>query len=312
MNIDSELMKWSGGRPLNAINKSSIVPSIVVCALALALVASPLSAVAGQSLPDSSRASTVAAKHAPIQVIPGPDGNALVTGEGQLTSTNWSGYVLPEFATHEVYTSAQATWVVPTVVFKKKPAVSSNWVGIGGFCKNSQCRSVDRSLIQLGTAHEALSRTRTDYFAWYEMLPAASIPTSLVVNPGDVITVSLSCAGNCTGTQSWTLSMMNETTAQSWTQDFSYASSNLSAEWIEEAPSGRNGILPLADYGTSTFDQSMTNGDSANLTLADTIVMRDPHGESSNVSALDSTFDGFSACFGPHKKLTTCSFVPLP
>jgi hypothetical protein len=312
MNIDSELMKWSGGRPLNAINKSSIVPSIVVFALAVALVGSSLSAEAGQSRLDSSRASSVAAKHAPIVVIPGPDGNALVTGEGQFTSANWSGYVLPDFITHELYTSAQATWVVPTVVFKKKPAVSSNWVGIGGFCKNSQCRSVDKSLIQLGTAHEALSRTQTNYFAWYEMLPAASIPISLVVNPGDVITASLSCAGNCTGSQVWTLSMMNETTAQSWTQDFTYASPNLSAEWIEEAPSGRSGILPLANYGTSTFDLSMTNGDSANLSQADTIVMRDPHGESSNVSALDSTFDGFTACFGPHKALKPCSFVPLP
>jgi hypothetical protein len=106
--------------------------------------------------------------------------------------------------------------------------------------------------------------------------------------------------------------MTNETSGMSWSNDFTYASSNLSAEWIEEAPSGRSGILPLADYGTSTFDQSMTNGDSANLTLADTIVMRDPHGESSNVSALDSTLDGFSACFGLHKKLKPCSFVPLP
>lgn len=306
-------MRWSCSRPLNSINKSSIVPSIVVFALAVALLGSSLSAEAGQSRISSSRASTVAAKHAPVQIIRGPDGNALVTGEGQFTSANWSGYVLPEFVTHESYTSAQATWVVPTVVFKKKPAVSSNWVGIGGFCKNSQCSKVDKSLIQLGTAHEALSRTRTDYFAWYEMLPAASIPIpTLVVNPGDVITASLSCAGNCTGSQVWTLSMVDETTGGSWMNDFSYASPNLSAEWIEEAPSGRGGILPLANYGTSTFDQSMTNGDSANLTLADTIVMRDPHGESSNVSALDSTVDGFSACFGPHKKLKPCSFVPLP
>jgi hypothetical protein len=297
---------------VNSYKKSSIMLSFVVLAVVVALVGWSLSADAGQARLDSSRTSSVAAKHAPIVVIPGPDGNALVTGEGQFTSANWSGYVLPEFITHESYISAQATWVVPTVVFKKKPAVSSNWVGIGGFCKNSQCTKVDRTLIQLGTAHEALSRTQTDYFAWYEMLPAASIPTSLVVNPGDVITASLSCAGNCTGTQNWTLSMTNETTAQSWSHPFTYASSNLSAEWIEEAPSGRGGILPLANYGISTFDQSMTNGDSANLTLADTIVMRDPHGESSNVSAVDSTLDGFSACFGPHKKLKPCSFVPLP
>jgi hypothetical protein len=285
-----------------------MVFSIVVCALAVAL-----SADAGQSLSDSSRASIAAAKHAPIQVIPGPDGNALVTGEGQFTSTNWSGYVLSEFETRQLYFTAQATWVVPTVVFKNESALSSNWVGIGGFCENSQCRSVDQTLIQLGTAQQASSRKKTSYFAWYEMLPAASIPIpTLVVSPGDVITASLSCAGNCTGSQSWTLSMMDETTSQSWSQDFTYESSNLSAEWIEEAPSSRHGILPLADYGISTFDQSMTNGVGADLTLADTIVMRDPHGESSNVSALDSTFDGFSACFGPHKKLKPCSFVPLP
>src|ERR1700675_315728 len=111
-------MRWSCCRPVNAIHKSSIVFSIVVYALAVALVGSPLFAEAGQSRP--SRVSVGAAKHAPIQVIPDPNGNALLTREGQLTSTNWSGFVLPNFATNELYTSAQATWVVPTVVFKKK------------------------------------------------------------------------------------------------------------------------------------------------------------------------------------------------
>ncbi|MGB9380394.1 G1 family glutamic endopeptidase, partial [Candidatus Binatus sp.] len=246
------------------------------------------------------------------EIIRGPDGTALVTGEATYTSTNWSGYVLPEFVTRQLYFSAQATWIIPTVVFKNKPAVSSNWVGIGGFCESTQCKKVDSTLIQLGTTQQALSKKNIGYFAWYEMLPAASIPTSLVVNPGDVITASLSCGGNCTGFQIWTLSMTDETTSQNWTTDFSYQSSNLSAEWIEEAPSGRHGILPLADYQTTTFDQSMINGAGADLSLADTIVMRNPHGESSNVSALDSTFDGFSACFGPHKKLKPCSFIPLP
>ena len=210
--------------------------SIGVCALALALGGSPISD-AGQSRLDAGRASIVAAKHAPVEIIRGPDGTALVTGEATYTSTNWSGYVLPEFVTRQLYFSAQATWIVPTVVFKNKPAVSSNWVGIGGFCETTQCKNVDQSLIQLGTTQETTSRKNTSYFAWYEMLPAASIPTALVVNPGDVVTASLSCAGNCTGAQSWTLSMMDETTSQSWSNVFTYESSNLSAEWIEEAPS---------------------------------------------------------------------------
>jgi len=269
---------------------------------------------ARQSRPDATQASSVGAKHAPVEMIRGPDGTALVAGEGQFTTYNWSGYVLPEFETRQLYFTAQATWVVPTVVFKNEAAVSSNWVGIGGFCESTQCRNVDETLIQLGTTQEALSKKKIGYFAWYEMLPAASIPIpTLEVNPGDVITASLSCAGDCTpGSQSWTLSMIDETTSQSWSNDFTYESSNLSAEWIEEAPSGRHGILPLADYHTTTFDQSMIDGVSANLTLADTVVMKNPHGESSNVSALDSTLDGFSACFGPHKKLKPCSFVPLP
>ncbi len=285
--------------------------AIGVCALAFSLGDSPISD-AGQSRLDAGRASVVAAKHAPVEIIRGPDGTALATGEGQFTSFNWSGYVLSEFETRQLYFSAQATWIVPTVSFKNEPAVSSNWVGIGGFCESTQCKTVDRTLIQLGTAQAALSRKKTSYFAWYELIPAASVPIpTLAVNPGDVITASLSCAGNCTGTQSWTLSMTDETTSENWSGVFTYESSNLSAEWIEEAPFGRH-VLPLADYHTTTFDQSMINGAGADLTLADTVVMRNPHGESSNVSALDSTFDGFSACFGPHKKLKPCSFIPLP
>jgi len=297
---------------VNAINKSSIAFPIAVCAFGVALVVATLSGKAGQARLDPGRAPVVALKHAPIQVIPDEHGNALLATEEQFTSTNWSGYVLADFLTGQDYVSAQATWVVPTVLWKNKLAVSSNWVGIGGFCENMQCRDVDPTLIQLGTTEVSQSKKKTEYFAWYEMLPQPSIQTSLVVNPGDEITASLACNGDCTGSQTWTLAMTDETTSQSWSQDVDYNSSNLSAEWIEEAPSKGRKIVPLADYGTTTFGLSMTNGESADLTDADSIVMHNPHGESSNVSPLNSTFDGFNACYGPHKKLTPCSFVPLP
>jgi hypothetical protein len=284
---------------------------LVVFALVFAIGSFCSAAYAGQSRIGATHRHVLVAKHAPIEVLRDPKGNALRMREGQFVSANWSGYVLPNFQTSEEYTSAQGTWVVPAVVGNKKFSVSSNWVGIGGFCKNARCTKGDRTLIQLGTAQEA-QNSRTAYFAWYEVLPKSSKMTTLAVNPGDVVTASLSC-NPCTGNQSWTLSMTNVTSGDSWSlPNVPYQSSKLSAEWIQEAPSGQNGIFPLADFGTSTFDLSMVNGSSADLSTGDSILMMDPHKQTSNVSALDSTSDGFSACFGTKKKLTPCSFVPIP
>ena len=283
---------------------------VVVFALMFAIGTFCFAANAGQSRIGEAHRQVLVAKHAPIEVLHDPKGNALRTREGQFESSNWSGYVLPDFQTGEKYTSAQGTWVVPAVVGNKQFSVTSNWVGIGGFCKDAKCSKGDRTLIQLGTAGEA-QNSQTLYFAWYELLPKTSKMTTVSVNPGDVVTASLSC-NPCTGKQSWTLSMTNVTTGDNWSQAFKYKSSKLSVEWIQEAPSGQNGIFPLADFGTSTFDSSMANGSSADLSLGDSIVMMDPHKQTSNVSPLDSTSDGFSACFGTNKVLTPCSFVPIP
>ena len=46
-----------------------------------------------------------------------------------------------------------------------------------------------------------------------------------------------------------------------------YTSSRSSVEWIEEAPSGRNGILPIDNFGTVSFGgaTAMKNGDTVSL-----------------------------------------------
>jgi hypothetical protein len=301
--VDSKPKRRASYQAVNLLNKW-LASSVVVFLLAVGIVTSCSTAHAGQS--------RISIKHAPIEVLRDPKGEALLTREGQFVSTNWSGYVLPKFTTAQEYTSAQVTWRVPEVVWEGFPAISSNWVGIGGFCKTSQCKGVDRSLIQLGTAQESLGSSATDYFAWYEMLPHFSKMTTLTVSPGDIITASLSCTGNCKGTQHWTLSMMNESTGKSWSQKFKYKSSKLSVEWIEEAPTDQHGVTPLADFGTSTFIQSMVNGASADLSSGDSIVLDDPHHQSSNVSAPNSTLDGFTACFANGDALPPCSFVAIP
>jgi hypothetical protein len=248
----------------------------------------------------------------PIEVLRDNNGEALRTFDQRYLSLDWSGYILPKFHTNKHYVSAQATWVVPTVTFKGTARYSSTWVGIGGFCTTSKCgpNHLDQTLIQLGTEQDALSPTESDYFAWYEMLPEVEIPTTLLVNPGDTITASLSCSGIC-DTGDWTLSMTNETTGVTWgPQQFFYASPNLSAEVIQEAPFN-GGILPLADFHKATFSATMANSKGANLSTGFGIVMDDqqPHHEtaSSNVSSPSSSHDGFNACFNPAKKLAHCS-----
>jgi hypothetical protein len=273
-------------------NKLSIARSIAICAFALAIAGSS-SAIAGSA--------KTASQHAPIQLLRDRDGNPVADVTGSMESPNWSGYILAKFQTGEKYKAITATWTVPNVVFQGVDAASAEWVGIGGFCKNAKCnkqKDVDKTLIQLGTAQEAFGTSDLQYFAWYEMLPHVPVTTPLAVSPGDVITASLTCAGKCKGTARWTLSFTNVTTSDTFSQTVKYKSPNLSAEWIEEAPVNGNGVVPLADFDTAVFSNGTVNGDTANLSNADSVVMLNPNGQTSNVSAPNPSLDGFRVCFG--------------
>lgn len=285
---------------MNVSSKLSMTFSIAICALALAIAGSSSRAIAGPA--------KTALKHAPIQLLRDRDGNAVADVTGALESGNWAGYILAKFQTGQKYKAITATWTVPDVVFQGVDAFSAEWVGIGGFCKNLQCnkqKDLDKTLIQLGTAQEAFGTSDLQYFAWYEMLPNAPITTPLAVSPGDVITASLTCVGKCKGKARWTLSFTNETTSDTFSKTVKYKSPNLSAEWIEEAPASGDNIEPLADFGTATFSDGTVNGNAANLSNAFSIVMMNPNGQTANVSAPNSSLDGFRVCFG-EGSLTPC------
>jgi len=96
------------------------------------------------------------------------------------------------------------------------------------------------------------------------------------------------------------------TTGMSWSTTVSYDSSLDSAEWIEEAPSSGQGILPLANYGTVTLSPVTANGSNPNLAASQSVIMYDPQGQTSNPSAPDSGGDGFATCWGSGNTLTNC------
>ena len=271
-----------------------------------------LTVAAWRNVPRSE--ATAEPKHYTIQVLRRTDGRVARSVQNQIVTNNWSGYVAANFATGQIYTSAQGTWVVPTVTYfpdsRFSAEYSSSWVGIGGFCENANCTVADNSLLQLGTEQDA-SSSRTRYYAWYEALPSPIKKIPMSISPGDTITVSLQLLSVGKKNQSWTLRMEDTTGGQTWSTTLNYKSSQLSAEWIEEAPSSSGGILPLAEYGSSSagfpapaFDFGLTHfsttssGSPSITTSSEGLVMSNPWGPTSNPSFVDSDSDGFNTCWG--------------
>jgi hypothetical protein len=301
--------------------------AIGACALALAIARGD----------DTQSRSLRLVKHAPVQVHRDEHGNRAHSKNSVLVGSetaNWSGYEVATFQTHVAdYRSASATWTVPGVKFGTTnrsltaTEYSSTWVGIGGFCENTKCSAVDQSLIQLGTEQDAARSGQTQYYAWVELLPAFplviakngqpncdSLSCAQPVAPGDVIAATLSCTANCSSNnQTWLLTMTNTSlTHASWNYEtsVSYDSSQQSAVFIQEAPTGAGGgILPLAEpLAPVAFAATAANGnETSGMTIqVNGIAMFDPAGQSSTPSQV-ALVDQFNACWAVTRSPTVCS-----
>lgn len=190
----------------------------------------------------------------PPSTIPVPGGVGRT--ETSNTSTNWSGYA----ATGGTFTSVNGTWTVPQFnAFDASFGVDAAWVGIGGVGSSD--------LIQAGTQETIAGSGHTEYQAWVETLPQASRPVPLGVHPGDSVSVSI----DETGSDTWLIHFINNTTTQAYDETVRYASSYSSAEWVEEAPSAsRGGVLPLANFGTIDFSNAaaVKNGQTVSIAQA--------------------------------------------
>jgi len=182
---------------------------------------------------------------------PGPSGGStphLVGGHATTTSTNWAG----QFQTGTTFTEVTARWTVPSVVPSESEQAASTWVGVDGFD--------NADLIQTGTT-EQTSGGGTSYFAWYEVLPAASIPIG-AVDPGD----QMSAVIEEVAVGTWYLSISDVTAGESSSGDLSYGGPADSVEWIQEDPSTdlQGDLYPLADFGSVTFyGQTFAGSDTA-------------------------------------------------
>jgi len=185
-------------------------------------------------------------------------------------STNWSGY-----AVHTgKYRNVSATWIEPAAKcpLPKAKQYAAFWVGLDGYNSNS--------VEQTGTDSDCSGPT-PHYYGWYEMFPAAPVFFKTLVKPGNEMSASVTFSG----TDTYTLVLKN--LSRGWTHTIVKHETGLarsSAEFITEAPSSNTGVLPLADFGTVTFNSVRVSGILLRTLKPTEIVMADANGQ-----AKDST-----------------------
>ena len=194
---------------------------------------------------------------------------AAASGDEQ--SSNWAGWAISDSQTIAgapitgstttlSYTSTTATWVQPKVTCAaNQPTYSAFWVGLGGLASDSN------ALEQVGTQANCTAAGKAVYYAWYELVPAASVNVSLKIRPGDVITASVNVEPDGILVQ-----VKNRTLKTNFTKllPTPAATDFTSAEWIAEAPSTCDAMLvrcralPLANFGKVPFTRiaAIANG----------------------------------------------------
>jgi Peptidase A4 family len=223
--------------------------------------------------------------------------NHLISVKGDTAdSLNWAGYAVTPGSG---ITAVSGTFTVPSAGLLP-PGFSASWAGIGGYTTSD--------LIQAGVSENSAVGGEVlggQYNAWYEILPASeteisncsgNVP-SCAVNPGDKVTVDISN----TGGDNWDISL-TDAGNWSWSTTLSYASSESSAEWIQEAPSLADAQTIPADVGNVSFGptSSFTEGGSTE-TIAEgspTLIDESPVGEvnEATTSPLASDGQSFNVC----------------
>ena len=197
-------------------------------------------------------------------------------------SSNWSGYAA--YGSTGAFNNVSASWTQPSVSCTSQNTYSSYWVGLDGY--NSS------SVEQLGTEADCSSGSAS-YYAWFEMYPKRGYYINMSVAAGDHFNASVSYKGG----GRYTLSLTNATAGKTFTTtQRTNSAKRTSAEVIVEAPYS-GGTLPLANFGTADFTNSLVNGQPLGNYSVDPITMLNPYGMKAAPSDLDSTKTAFSVAW---------------
>lgn len=217
------------------------------------------------------------------------------------TSSNWFGYNQGTLSQgDELFHSISAEWTVPTATQHTAGQVedSADWIGIGGGCVDSGCDATDETLIQTGTEQDVSSSGAASYDAWYEVIPAPEIETSMTINPGDRMSATISQVVDDSNV--WTITLHDLTNGQSFSTTVPYSSTQDTAEWIEETPlevGTDAGLAALPNLTSPDWADTTVNGSPANLQTSQEIDLVNSSGQVIGVpSAPGSDDNSFNEC----------------
>jgi hypothetical protein len=177
-------------------------------------------------------------------------------------SSNWSGYAV----SGQTFSSVSGSWTQPAATCTSGSSSAAFWVGLGGNSTTSQ------SLEQIGTSSDCGATGTASYSAWYELVPATSVPIKLKVAAGNKVSASVKLNGT-----NVTLTFKNLTRKTSFTKTLTMAAPDVSsAEWIAEAPSacdtyGRCRQVTLTNFGKVVFTKALATAGSRTGTVSDSL-----------------------------------------
>jgi hypothetical protein len=177
-----------------------------------------------------------------------------------LNAQNWAGYAAESNffnPQNDSVTAVSGSWIVPAATPSANPAANANgqlsdcvqWVGIDGVTSDTVEQVGTESYMYNGVA---------GYDAWFEMYPAGLTPV-ISVSPGDSITASVQYGlPSSSFPNQFQLSLTDNTSGANFTlyEPDTSPALRTSAEWIVEAPSDYQGILPLPTFGSAAFSNA--------------------------------------------------------
>ncbi|KAJ6782479.1 hypothetical protein PWT90_07885 [Aphanocladium album] len=175
-----------------------------------------------------------------------------------LTSRNWSGAI--QEASAGSWNYVQGTVVIPTLDDASNPRGSADiWVGIDG----NDCNT---AILQTGI----VAYGDGSFWVWTEwwQYNMQDYETDLAVSGGDTVRMTVHATSRTSGTTTIENLTTGKSVSHTFRSETAYPLCESDAEWIVEDFSSNNQPVPLVNWGTISFTDTIAKGSNGQVSAA--------------------------------------------